>query len=241
MAKDFEQIGHKNLELLRFYVSKDIGKIDAKIQNNESNLLGYFLGSLVDVLIVLLFGDFFDVFLEAYVSSVKWQVITKIVLIVGLVGLFIFVSWISKKIRERRIKKKQVSGKRAYDVSAELQEMIDNFDNIACDGLLICQNYILRYRQVDEKYIKDFYLYEIIHHLNKAASICNIINNNQKLYISAQNAQLLDSYRVNNFIVFSQNIVKFLSDEIPENSGNKELDDDMTNLKELVGGWKMIE
>lgn len=42
MSRDFEQIGHKNLELLRFYVSKDIRKIDAKIQNNESDLLGYF-------------------------------------------------------------------------------------------------------------------------------------------------------------------------------------------------------
>lgn len=223
MAKDFEQIGHKNLELLRFYVSKDIGKIDAKIQNNESNLLGYFLGSLIDVLIVLLFDDFFVTFFETFVSSVKWQVLIKITLIVGLVGLFIFVSWISKRIHERRIKKKKVSGKRAYNVSAEQQEMIDNFDNIACDGLLICQNYILRYRQIDEKYIKDFYLYEIIHHLNKAASICNIIYHNQKLYVSAQNAQLLDSYRVNNFIIFSQNIVNFLKDEIPEDSGNKEL------------------
>lgn len=241
MAKDFEQIGHKNLELLRFYVSKDIGKIDAKIQNNESNLLGYFLGSLIDVLIVLLFDDFFVTFFETFVSSVKWQVLIKITLIVGLVGLFVFVSWISKRIHERRIKKKKVSGKRAYNVSAEQQEMIDNFDNIACDGLLICQNYILRYRQIDEKYIKDFYLYEIIHHLNKAASICNIIYHNQKLYVSAQNAQLLDSYRVNNFIIFSQNIVNFLKDEIPEDSGNKELDDDMINLKELVGGWKMID
>ena len=84
-------------------------------------------------------------------------------------------------------------------------------------------------------------MYEIIHHLNKATSICNIIYNNQKLYVSAQNDQMLDSYRVNNFIVFSQNIVEFLCHEIPENSGNKELDDDMTNLKELVGGWKMID
>lgn len=240
MAKDFEQIGHKNLELLRFYVSKDIGKIDAKIQNNESNLLGYFLGSLVDVLVVLLFEDFFTTLLESYVSSVKWQVMLKIVLILGLVGLFIFVSWISKKIHESKKRKMRVSGKSAYVVSDEQQEMIDDFDNIACDGLLICQNYILRYKEVDEKYIKDFYLYEIIHHLNKAASICNIIYNNLHLYVSAQNDQLLDSYRVNNFILFSQNIVKFLEEEIPENSGNKELDDDMTNLKELVNGWNMI-
>ena len=33
MAKDFEQIGHKNIELLRFYLGKDISKIDKKIQD----------------------------------------------------------------------------------------------------------------------------------------------------------------------------------------------------------------
>lgn len=241
MSRDFEQIGHKNLELLRFYVSKDIRKIDAKIQNNESDLLGYFLGSLVDVLVVLLFDDFFATFLEAYVTDINWQVMIKIVLIIALVGLFLLVSWSSKKIREHRIKRMQISGKRAYIVSAERQEMIDDFDNIACDGLLICQNYVVRYKQAEEQYIKDFYLYEIIHHLNKAASIGNVIYNNQKLYVSAMNTQLLDSYRINNFISFSQNIVRFLSDEIPEKSGNRELDNDMINLKELIGGWKMID
>ena len=139
MSRDFEQIGHKNLELLRFYVSKDIRKIDAKIQNNESDLLGYFLGSLVDVLVVLLFDDFFATFLEAYVTDINWLVMIKIVLIIALVGLFLLVSWSSKKFREHRIKRMQISGKRAYIVSAERQEMIDDFDNIACDGLLICQ------------------------------------------------------------------------------------------------------
>ena len=34
MAKDFEQNGHKNIELLRFYVSKDINRIEKKIQKN---------------------------------------------------------------------------------------------------------------------------------------------------------------------------------------------------------------
>lgn len=119
MSRDFEQIGHKNLELLRFYVSKDIRKIDAKIQNNESDLLGYFLGSLVDVLVVLLFDDFFATFLEAYVTDINWQVMIKIVLIIALVGLFLLVSWSSKKFREHRIKRMQISGKRAYIVSAE--------------------------------------------------------------------------------------------------------------------------
>ena len=60
MAKDFEQNGHKNLELLRFYVSKDISRIEKKIQKNESDLLGYFVGSLVDLFIVVLFDQGID-------------------------------------------------------------------------------------------------------------------------------------------------------------------------------------
>lgn len=58
MAKDFEQIGHKNLELLRFYVSKDINKLDKKIQSNEGQMKGYILASLVDILIVFVFDEY---------------------------------------------------------------------------------------------------------------------------------------------------------------------------------------
>ena len=55
-----DKLEHKNLELLRFYISRDISRLDKKIQQSESNMLGYFLGSLVDALIVILFGDSFD-------------------------------------------------------------------------------------------------------------------------------------------------------------------------------------
>ena len=79
----------------------------------------------------------------------------KILLIFVLIGIFIFVSWFSKVIHDTKIKKERISGKRAYTVSAEQQETIDDFDNIACDGLLICQNYIFKYNQSREQYIKD--------------------------------------------------------------------------------------
>lgn len=240
MANDFEQIGHKNLELLRFYISKDIRRIDTKIQKKDSDLLGYFLGSLVDILTVILFDDFFSSFADENVCSAFWQTVLKILCILLLIGVFLLVSEASKKFHEWIVKKRDVSGKSAYLEDEKRQEMIDNFDNIACDGLLICQNYILRYNHVCERYIKDFYLYEIIHHLSKAAEIFNTIYSNQNLYISAKNSQLLDSYRVNNFIVFSQKIMEFLTKEIPQNSGDKELDDAMTNLSTLVNGWSSI-
>lgn len=240
MASDFEQIGHKNLELLRFYVSKDIKKIDSKIQNNESDLLGYFLGSLVDILTVLLFEDVVSEFISEHICSAFWQTVLKISVIVLLIGVFLLVSWASKKVHGYVQKKRDVSGKSAYLVDEKRQEMIDDFDNIACDGLLICQNYMFRYDQVNERYLKDFYLFEIIHNLNKAAHIFNIIYCNRNLYVSAKDGQLLDSYRINNFITFSQEIMTFLKQNIPSNLGNQELDDDMTNLDTLVNGWTLI-
>lgn len=240
MAKDFEQIGYKNLELLRFYVSKDIRKIDSKMQDSGSDLIGYFIGSLVDILLVLLFDDSLAQVMDQYVSCLGLQILIKVLILLSLIGLFVFASWITRKVCIWYQKKNDVSGRSPYIDSAEKQELIDDFDNIACDGLLICQNYILRYEDVKQDYIKDFYLFEIIHHLRKATDIFDEVYHNQNLYISSKNNQLLDSYRVNNFIDFSKEILKFLSNKIPENSGNAELNKDMGNLKKLINGWKKI-
>lgn len=241
MAKDFEQIGHKNLELLRFYVTKDIKQIDEKLQENESDLLGYFLGSLIDILIVLLFDDGFNIMISLYTSCIFLQMVFKILLIFLLIILFILVSWITKKVKNFKLKKLRVSGKSAYVIKSEHQDMIDDFDNVACDGLLICKNYMYRYDKVNEMYLKEFYLYEIIHHLCKSSDIFNEIYDHQTLYISDSNNQLLDSYRINNFIVFARNIVEFLESEYGKSFSNKELEKDMINLKEMVYGWQLIE
>ena len=98
MAKDFEQNGHKNIELLRFYVSKDINRIEKKIQKNESDLLGYFVGSLVDLFIVVLFDQGIDSLFPEDQSSWK-QVVLKILVIALLLCIFFLVSWITTKIR----------------------------------------------------------------------------------------------------------------------------------------------
>lgn len=240
MAKDFEQIGHKNLELLRFYVTKDIKKIDEKLEENESDLLGYFLGSLVDVLIVLLFDDGFASIISSYTSCIFLQFFLKVLIIFLLIALFVFVSWITKKIKKGKLKKLRVSGKSAYVIKSEQQDMIDDFDNVACDGLLICRNYMFRFNEVNEMYLKEFYLYEIIHHLCKSFDIFNEIYEHQSLYICNSNNQLLDTYRVNNFIIFARNIVDFLEAQCQNSFFNVDLEKEMTNLKTMVYEWQSI-
>lgn len=240
MAKDFEQIGYKNLELLRFYVSKDIRKIDNKMQDSGSELIGYFIGSLVDILTVLLFNDTLDQVMKQYVSCFGLQILLKILILFLLIVLFVLASWITRKICIWYQKKNDVSGRSSYKVDAKRQEMIDDFDNIACDGLLICQNYILRYGSTTEDYIKDFYLYEIIHHLCKAADIFDEVYRNRNIYISSKDNQLLDSYRVNNFIDFSTEIMNFLLSKIPQNSSNTDLNKVMTNLEAIINVWQKL-
>ena len=70
MAKDFEQLGHKNIELLRFYLSKDIKRIDKKIDSNESNLISYFIASLVDIFVVVLFDDLVKDFIKCKMKNI---------------------------------------------------------------------------------------------------------------------------------------------------------------------------
>ena len=239
MAKDFEQNGHKNIELLRFYVSKDINRIEKKIQKNESDLLGYFVGSLVDLFIVVLFDQGIDSLFSEDQSSWK-QVVLKILVIALLLCIFFLVSWITTKIRTWGINRSRESGKREYEIKEEQQRTIDDFDNIACDGLLICENYIRKYSKNKKDYMKDFYKYEIIHHLTKAGDIFDQIYEHKALYVSVGNHELLDSYRINNFIEIFQNIVSFLRKEIPENSGDPDLDVDMDYLTSFVNKWKAI-
>ena len=43
--------------------------------------------------------------------------------------------------------------KREYEIKEEQQRTIDDFDNIACDGLLICENYIRKYSKNKKLFI----------------------------------------------------------------------------------------
>lgn len=49
MIGDFDPNGHKNLELFRYYLNRDLQRIDNSIQDNHGELKGYFVASLVEI------------------------------------------------------------------------------------------------------------------------------------------------------------------------------------------------
>lgn len=235
MAKDFEQIGHKNLELLRFYLSKDIKSIDRKLQKDESEVLSCVIASLVDVFVVLLFDQMFEEVISCITKNFWLQVGCKILCVVFLIALFFGIRALSFAVHNYYLCKQEASGKNDY-LDERKQSVIDSFDNIACDGLLICKNYINKFNAESEKHVKEFYFYEIIHHLRKAASIYDQIKEHKEEYITSS-SKTLDSYRVNNFIEFCNQIFKFIEDNVTEVPSTPDLVNDINNLREDLKHW----
>lgn len=230
MNNDLDQNNQKNLELFRYYLNRDLSRIDSNIHNNTNELLGYFIASLVDMLVVVLFGELLN----------GKSVIIKLLSVFALIVLFILVSKTANRVATLFGTLKKESGKEEYVVDSARQEIIDGFDNIACDALLICENYIQRYQTAEKEYIKTFYLYEIIHHLSKSVDLYNEIRAHTDWYVSSQHSELIDSYRINNFIDFAKAINHFLTDTIPRPITDSELKKDLDNLNESINDWKYM-
>lgn len=160
--------------------------------------------------------------------------------LIELIVLFILVSKTANRVAALIVTLKKESGKEEYVVDSARQEIIDGFDNIACDALLICENYIQRYQTAEKDYIKTFYLYEIIHHLSKSVDLFNEIKAHTDWYVSSQHSELIDSYRINNFIDFAQAINLFLTKTISRPITDSELEKDLDNLNESISHWKHI-
>ncbi|GEM_PF-5283894 len=244
MKNSFNQIEHKSLELLRFYLNKDIQNIDRKITSNNDGILGYFIASLVDILIVVVFDDVVKGFLKAnFVGNTAAQALIRCALIAALIVIFLLVSWLVKTIRAALRQRDIIEGRSLYEEDDNSQRLIDRFDNVACDGLIACEDFRQRYVEETNQNIRKFYLFEIVHYLKKADDIFSLIYHNREQCIAMSekdNAdQLIASYRANNFIDFSKEILDFLEAETKSIS-DASLQMDMANLSNDVNGWERI-
>ncbi len=227
MARDFDNFGHKNAELLRHYIIREMKKMNKKISSDSDQLLGCFVASLVDVLIVLIYDDMLK----------QLSLCCRLICIVVLLILF----WVSSQIIVCVVKKRRINyillENKKYDIE-NIKRHIDEFDNIACDGLLICKYYIKKYKEEGEEEgkMQEFYLYEIVHHLKKSVNIFNIIYDDKKLYIRSKvndEDYKIDIYRIENFVKITKEVYSFLEKEINKHTEYKDdiLCIDMDNIK----------
>ncbi len=146
---------------------------------------------------------------------------------------------------------------RAYMERSSILHQVYAFDNIACDGLQICQYYIellsslQKNKQNEDAYtdkhqletlscLGEFYLYEVVHQLKIMISIYGVIDTNPNLYISLSDTDLIDSYRVNNFIRFTKNINDFVQQYCNNKSIPQDLKTDLYNINSIVTKWTNV-
>lgn len=230
MRNDFDSDSYKNLELFRYYLNRDLQKIDSSIKDSHDNLFGYFIASLIDIAIVTLFND----------DLAKMDIYYKVITVLALAGAFVIMSKLINKLVHFNYVKRKESGREDYIDDKAKQKTIDEFDNISCDGLLICESYMEKYVQTSINYLKDFYLFEIIHHLTKSTDLFNIIYNHKNLYVSSRKSGLIDSYRFNNYIDFAKAINDFLQKNVNDIS-DEEIKRDINNLADTINKWNKIE
>lgn len=60
------------------------------------------------------------------------------------------------------------------------------------------------------------------------------------MYISSKDSELIDSYRINNYIDYAKAINQFLCDEIQKPISDPELKKDLDNLNASISKWTYI-
>ena len=224
--KQTYSIDHKNIELLRYYISRDMQRIQEKVDNDNNNLLGYFVASLVDVLIVSLFQD----------GLKQLNIIYRILLI----GVFVFLFYVTYKVvncfRRRRKQKKKTAG-RDTDKPQEIIRIVDEFDNIAMDGLLLCIYYRDKCKEESDEKLRRFYFCECFHYLDKSCSVYRKIAIEKSKYVDTIDSQLISKYRVDNFLDIAKELASFTkeNDSLVSDDG---LEKQVLNVLEDIEKWK---
>ena len=197
----------KNTELFRYFVRVDLNNATNKILKQNRSSSSLIAGSI--------FSGSFSI-LGTYLSMNESQcnkicsffIITILFITFFIVGLLLFkfgafiVKFLINAIKKETLPSKQ-----------EIKEYIDSFDHIACDNILISQNFIEEYKNgniSDE--LKEFYFYEIIYYTKVSVSIIQkLIINKDKCINDKNNINRIHLFRLINILVMLKEICDFLN------------------------------
>ena len=97
---------------------------------------------------------------------------------------------------------------------ATIKQLIDDFDHIACDNILISQNFIEAYfNDNTSSNLKEFYFYEIIYYTNVSLAKINSITLYKDRCIgnNETSGKKIHLYRLGNALSMLNEIYKFLN------------------------------
>ncbi len=201
--------GFKNSEYLKYEMNT---KIDMEMRKVKKNTLSSYTSVVASI-----FASFFS---EVLISLLQTSInidnaVARFfaflaIFIVGVVISFFIFYFLIRKITT------YINDKKIYKFGEfEKHELIERFDNVACDSVMVAQNYkkyILKLKGKKTKNLRDFYLYEIIHYLNKAIGITYALLCEANSCVTNENDnQKVDRFRIENLVNLMNDLLKFIN------------------------------
>lgn len=214
----------KYIELLRFYVTDKITQINQSVQDAFSSEVDEVLSSILSAIFS------FYISLELVKENGPWGIILKVAIVI--------VSYFSLKFVIKKVRRYQKSNKeqRAADESNitedDAKSLVDRFDHIACDGMLLSREYLKKYKKTENIETDNerwFYLFEAFYYYKKALQIVTlVVQYNKSCFNNAHNINGISMYRFINVYNSLVEIKEELNKNI-ENAGNIEYHHEFNN------------
>lgn len=169
---------NKYIELLRFYVTDKIGQINRSVQDSLSNEIEEILSSILSAIFSLFIST---EFIEA---TGIWGILFKIVTVILSYFLLKFV--IKNFRRYKKSNKEQKAADESSITKDEAKSLVDKFDHIACDGILLSRDYFQKYVDIEDDKMNEklFYLFESFYYYKKALQIASLVTKYPKCCFS---------------------------------------------------------
>lgn len=198
----------KHLELLRFYVIDKIDDSTKMIKEEKTNNIDEIVSTVFSALVSSVTSAL-DITIDNH--PIISTAIKIFVLSIAFLASKYIVSKIIKEIRansnRNRIIKKELN-------QNEIKKLVDKFDHIACEGILLSKEYIDLYNSSKEdENLSEFYYYESIYYFEKSLDIVKVIYNNRNQCINAEKSTgVIDAYRFNNLLKMMSDTLKTIKE-----------------------------
>lgn len=223
----------KYLELLRFYMTEKINEINKSLKKSLEDEVQEIVSSIVSAI--------FAVFVSS--EAIKLDGIVG----VSLKVILVVASWFAIKFLFRKMQRSCRTKKELDNIDsnklteAEAKSLVDKFDHITCDGILLAWDFLDKNKSIDPSRVsaKEFYLIEAFYYYNKALQIgvqivafSEFCMNNESTVNRIARYRLLNVYQA--FVEISTEIEKRIAEGGWSTEFIKEVTDASKGLKKIA-------
>lgn len=200
----------KYIELLRFYVTDKIGQTTQSIKSSLSNDTEEMKSSILSAI--------FSLFISSEFIKINGYGGAFLKVFIVIISYFSLKFVIKKIQRYRKTNKEQKAADESSLTKDEAKSLIDKFDHIACDGILLSRDYFQKYDDIQVGKADNerlFYLFEAFYYYKKALQIAALVVKYPKsCFNNANNINGISMYRFINVYNSLDEIMGQLNGEI---------------------------